>query len=151
MLFFVVPPPSVSVLDPPATPYNGTIFTITGVVQLDWNVDTDITASGMWSGDGVSQEITTPPYPTILNFQPLATSSSGEYNLTVSVRSSDNSSYIVGNSGNTSYNLVVRRKFCSHYVLFMGNVYISHHQLFPPTPLLLPLYLVTPRMVVERS
>ena len=108
---FVVPPPSVSVLDPPAIPYNGTVFTITGVVLLDQHVDTDVTASGMWSGVGGSQEITSPPYPTSLTFQLLATNSSGEYTLTVSVRPSDDSPYIVGNSGSTSYNLVVRRKF----------------------------------------
>ena len=108
---FVVPPPSVSVLDPPAIPYNGTVFTITGVVLLDQHVDTDVTASGMWSGVGGSQETISPPYPTSLTFQPLATNSSGEYTLTVSVRPSDDSPYIVGNSGSTSYNLVVRRKF----------------------------------------
>ena len=91
-------------------PYNGTIFTLTGVVQLDQSVDTDITASGVWStGDG-PQETTSPPYPTNITFQPLASNSSGEYTLTVTVRPSDNSQFIVGNSASTTYNLVVQRK-----------------------------------------
>ena len=137
-----------SVLDPPATPYNGTNFTITGMIQLDQNVDTDITASGMWSSDDEPQETTSPPYPTSLTFQPLATNSSGVYTLTVSVRPSDNSPYIVGNNGSTIYNLVVRRKFCSYYSLIMTYL---HHQLFPPDPLPLLWYHIASWMNVERS
>ena len=132
-----VPSPVVSVLNPPATPYNGTNFTITGVVQLDQNVDTDVTASGMWSGDDEPQETTTPPYPTIFTFQPLATNSSGEYTLTVSVRPSDNSPYILGNNGSTTYNVMVQRKlmwynyhfFCMHFIVSLTNFSSSF-----PTP-----------------
>ena len=100
----------VSVRDHP-TPYNGTVFILTGVVQLHQSVNTDITASGMWSsgGDG-SQETTSPPYPTSLTFQPLASDSSGEYILTVTVRPSDNAPFIVESNGTTTYNLVVQCK-----------------------------------------
>ena len=148
IFWIVVPPPSVSVLDPPATPYNGTNFTITGMIQLDQNVDTDITASGMWSSSDEPQETISPPYPTSLTFQPLATNSSGVYTLTVSVRPSDNSPYMVGNNGSTIYNLVVRRKFCSYYSLIMTYL---HHQLFPPDPLPLLWYHVASWMTVEKS
>ena len=77
-------------------------------------MDTAVIASGMWSNGGILQEstYTSLPYQTSLRFHPLATNSSGVYTLTVFVRPSDNSPYIVGNSGSTSYNLVVRRKFC---------------------------------------
>ena len=120
-----VPPPSISVLDPPATPYNGTVFTITGIVQLDQNVDTAVTISGMWSNSGgVAQDSTSPPYPTSLTFHPLATNSSGMYTLTVSVRASDNSQYIVGNNGSVSYSVIVRRKFIYiNYSIIVQNHY----------------------------
>ena len=104
-----VPPPTISVNDP-LTPYNGTVFTLTGVVQLDQSVNTDITVSGMWSTGNGPQETTSPPYPTSLSFQPLTSDSSGEYLLTVTIRPSDNSPFIVGSSGSTTYNLVVQRK-----------------------------------------
>ena len=87
------------------------------MVELDENVDTDVTVSGTWSNNGgVFQETTSPPYPTNLTFQPLATNSSDVYILTVSVRPSDNSPYIVGNNGSTSYSLVVRRKLAIYYI-----------------------------------
>ena len=108
-IIFAVLPPTVSVLGHP-TLYNGTNLTITGVAQLDQNVDTDVTASGMWSSDDEPQETTAPPYPTNLSFQPLATNSSGEYTLTISVRPLDNSPYILGINGSTTYNVMVQRK-----------------------------------------
>ena len=75
-------------------------------------MDTDVTVSGTWSKDsGVFQETTSPPYQTSLTLQPLATNSSGVYILTIFVRPSDNSPYIVGNNESISYNLVVRREF----------------------------------------
>ena len=108
-IFFTVPPPAISVREH-AIVYNGTNFTLTGVVELHENVDTDVTVSGVWSsGDGL-QESTSPPYLTNLTFQPLATNSSKEYTLTASVQPSDNSSFIVGNSGSYSYSLSVQRK-----------------------------------------
>ena len=105
-----VPPPTISVSDHP-TPYNGTNFTLTGVVELHQSVDTDISVSGVWSNGDGSQETTSPPYPTNLTFRPLTSDSSGEYVLTVTVRPSENSLFIVGSNGSTTYNLVVQRKF----------------------------------------
>ena len=76
--------------------------------------------SGMWSGaDDTSQETTSPPYLTNLTFQPLATNSSGEYTITVSVRPSDNSQFIVENSNSTSYTLTVRRELNKFLSLFI--------------------------------
>ena len=97
------------------TPYNGTNFTLTGVVQLSDYIDTDVTVLGVWSSISNSQETslqesTESPYPTDLTFQPLATNSTGEYTLTVTVRASDDSEFILGNSGSTTYNLVVTRE-----------------------------------------
>ena len=94
-------------------PYNGTIFTLSGVASLDLSVDTDVTAVGIWSvadDDGSQQVSTFPPYQTDLEFQPLATDSSDEYILNVTFRPSDDSPFIVGNSGSIIYNLMVQRK-----------------------------------------
>ena len=112
--YLAVPIPQVSILDH-VTPYNGTNFTLTGVVQLSDYVDTDVTVLGVWSSNSNPQETsllqsTESPYPTDLIFQPLTTNSTGEYTLTVTVRASDDSEFILGNSGNATYNLVVTRE-----------------------------------------
>ena len=103
------------------------MFKITGVVQLDQNVDTAVTTSGMWSSSGGVLQDSTSPYPTSLTFHPLATNSSGVYTLTVTIRPSDNSQYIVGNNGSTSYSVVVRRKLKLDYfysiILLYNNYY----------------------------
>ena len=105
-----VPSPVVSVLNPPATPYNGTNFTLTGMMVLNHqSVDTTIATSGIWSSSGGLPE-TTSQNNYNLTFQPIATNNSGEYTLTVTIRPSDGSVFIVGNSGSASYNVVVRCK-----------------------------------------
>ena len=73
-------------------------------------MDTDITASGVWSSGDGPQETTIPPYPTNLTFHPLTSNTSGEYTLTVTVRPLDNSPFIVWSNGSATYNLVVQRK-----------------------------------------
>ena len=113
-ILFTVPPPVISVREH-ATVYNGTNFTLTSVVELHGNVDTDVTVSGIWSSGDGPQQSTSPPYLTNLTFQPLATNSTGEYTLTASVQPSDNSSFIVGNSGSYSYSLSVQRKLRKFY------------------------------------
>ena len=104
-----VPAPTVSIHNN-STPYNGTVFTLTGVVQLHQIVDTDITVLGVWSSGGSPLQTTSQPYQTNLTFQPLTSNSSGEYLLTVTVRHSDNSPFIIGSSGRATYNLVVQCK-----------------------------------------
>ena len=110
----VVPIPQVSILDH-VTPYNGTNFTLTGVVQLSDYVDTDVTVLEVWSSNSNPQETclqqsTESSYLTDLIFQPLATNSTGEYTLMVTVRTSDDSEFILGSSGSTTYNLMVTRE-----------------------------------------
>ena len=100
---FLVPPPSISIVDH-STPYNGTNFTLTGVVVLEPSVDTDVISSGVWSRVGSPQETMS---PLNLTFQPLATNSSGDYTLTVTVQPSDDSMFIVRNNGSKSYSLTV--------------------------------------------
>ena len=101
--------PQVSIRDH-VTPYNGTNFTLTGVVQLSVYVDTPVTVLGVWSTGDNPQETTIPPYATDLPFQPLATDSSGDYTLTVTVRPSDNSEFILSRNGSVTYNVVVTRE-----------------------------------------
>ena len=104
-----VPHPAFSVLPHP-TAYNGTNLTITGRIDLDSNVNTPVTISGMWTGDTVPQVISVPPYQIMLLLLPVATDSSGEYTVTYTIRSSDNSPRIIEYSGQDSYNLAVARK-----------------------------------------
>ena len=130
----LVPPPIITVSDP-FTPYNGTVFTLTGVVQLDQSVDTDITVSGVWSSGDGPQETTSPPYPTNLTFQPLTTDSSGEYILTVTVRSSDNSPFIVENNSSATYNLVVQRKSLNLDAQFLKILALCSQRYLPVPPL----------------
>ena len=55
----------VSIIDHPI-PYNGTLFTLSGVAQLDHTVDTNVTAVGIWSDSDGPQETASPPYQTDL-------------------------------------------------------------------------------------
>lgn len=110
--FFVlkVPSPVVFIMEHPI-PYNGTVFTLNGVAQLDDSVDTNVMAVGIWSDSDNPQVTTSPPFITSLEFQPLASGSSKEYTLNVTIRPTDNSSFIVANSISIVYNLIVQRKF----------------------------------------
>ena len=85
------------------------------MIQLvSQNVDNAVIVSAIWLNGSNGWEIISSPYLTNLTFQPLATNSSGMYVLTVSVRSSDNSPYIVENNRSVAYNLVVRCKFAQN-------------------------------------
>jgi hypothetical protein len=95
---------------PHSTAYNGTNLTITGSIDLDSNVNTPVTVSGMWNGDTVPQVITIPPYQIMLSLLPVATDSSGEYTVTYTIRSSDKSPHFIEYSGQDSYNLEVSCK-----------------------------------------
>ena len=108
MLTIAVPPPVIS-FHTTSTPYNGTNFTLTGIVEMAM-VDVDIATSAVWS-DGRTVQETFPPYLTNLTFRPLATNSSGQYTLSVTVQPLESSEFIVGNNASNSYNLTVRRKF----------------------------------------
>ena len=85
-------------------------MTITGRIDLDSNVNTPVTISGMWTGDTVPQVITASPYQIMLSLLPVATDSSGEYTVTYTIRSSDNSPHITEYNGTDSYTLAVARK-----------------------------------------
>ena len=104
-----VPLPMIS-LHNHSTPYNGTNFTLTGVVELHTNVDTNVTVSLIWNtvNDQRNTTITSPPYVANLTFQPLATNSSGEYTFTAFIQPLNDSQFVVGNSGNTIFKLTVR-------------------------------------------
>ena len=95
-------------------PYNGTVFNLTGVILLDRNIiDSDVIAIWVWSYDGAileRLETRSQPYSASLVFEPLATNSSGEYSLAVTIQSSDRSDYIVANSGSIVFSLMVLRK-----------------------------------------
>lgn len=115
-------------------PYNGTNFTLSGLAQLDGNVDTNITATGVWSESGTPQVLMSPPYMTSMEFWPLTTSSSREYVLNFTFMPTDNSPFITSNSASLVYSLAVQRKLCtvSCFYSFDFNPYslaipYSHH------------------------
>ena len=92
-------------------------MTITGRIQQNSNVDTPVTVSGMWTGDATTQVVTASPYLIMLSLLPVATDSSGMYNVTYTIRSSDNSQYIMQYNGLESYNLTVEREpMCYTYI-----------------------------------
>lgn len=110
-----VPTLVVSVVGQSVTPYNGTVFTVTGALQLDKSiVNLDTTATWVWSFRGTMlkyQETVSPLHESVFTFQPLATDSSGEYTISVTLAPTDNSALIVENSISATYNLFVLRKF----------------------------------------
>ena len=108
-----VPTPEILVTSSSPTPYNGTIFSLTGAIQLDTsNVDIDIAATWQWSLGEMTllEETLSSPLQSVLSFLPLATNSSGEYRLSVTLAPLVNSSSIVQSSGSHLYNLSVLRK-----------------------------------------
>ena len=106
---FTVLDPVISVTNH-TTPYNGTNFTLTGVIQLSESIDTDVTVFVAWSPGSYSQVPVTPPYLTNLIFQPLATNSSRNLTLTVTIQPTDNSVFIMPTNTSITYNLVVMRE-----------------------------------------
>lgn len=105
-----------SISDHGLKPYNGTVFSLTGEVQLNISVvNTDITVLWVWSHGGrtLKTASTTSPSPhrLTIEFIPLATNSSGRYHLNMTVVPVDNAEYVIGNSDSgTSYDLVVESK-----------------------------------------
>ena len=119
-IFVVVPTSAVTVDEGPFPAYNGTVFNLTGVVQLNTAlVDTEVTVLWVWSLNGEElerQSTTSSPHQITISFQPLATNSSGQYllNLTIIPRDSE---YVIGNNDSHAlYNLVVLRKFSDHRI-----------------------------------
>ena len=105
----------------PFSPYNGTIYNLTGVLELDRNiVDINVTLVWMWSLNGnlLERQFTRSHLDRItISFQPLATNSSGLYHLNVFIEP-DNPLFVEGNRGSSAeYNLVVLRKFCNGCVI----------------------------------
>lgn len=111
-----VPTPVMSVTGPDSViPYNGTIYNLTGTIQLDMSiVNMDIiVATWVWTLAGETLgvfETVAPVYQSVLMFRPLATNSSGEYHLIVTLTSLNNTDYITESSASTTYYISVLRK-----------------------------------------
>ena len=95
-------------------PYNGTSYNLTGTIQqLDMSiVNTEIVTTWLWTLAGVMIRDfdVVSPHQSVLMFQPLATNSSGEYHLTVTLRSLNNTDYITESSASNTYSIFVLRK-----------------------------------------
>ena len=108
----IVPHPDVSITGH-LPPYIGTIFNLTGTIQLGIEiVSTNITITWVWTRGEKTLEThnTTRCYQSTITFQPLTTYSSGLYNLQVTLRSTTNSEYIVESHDSAFYRLTVQRK-----------------------------------------
>ena len=146
--FIAVPTPVLSVAEHLGlAPYNGTNFTLSGLAQLDGNVDISITATSIWSGSGAPQVSNTPPYLTSMEFRPLATNSSGEYVLNVTFTPTNSSPFIATSSASLVYNLMVQRKYLSNYCTLA-----FHFQIIPVAlPSLSPTIRVVSRQLSSDS
>ena len=95
-------------------PYNGTVFNLTGVLQLDTSiVNTDVIVTWVWSLDGQEldrQNTFAPLHEITISFNPLTTNSSGLYSLHLIVDPID-TTYVAGNINSTTYNLSVQSEF----------------------------------------
>ena len=113
----LVPAPGVAVAAvQPVTPYNGTAFSLMGTMQLDESViDIDVVATWEWSLSGRTlrhERTSSVLHPTVLTFQPLATNSSGEYSLNLTLAPLNRSDFIIESRVGTMYSLNVLRKYC---------------------------------------
>ena len=94
--------------------YNGTVYNLTGVLQLDTSiVDTDVMVLWMWSLNGqvsVRRSTSAAPHRITIPFTPLATDSSGLYDLNLNIVPR-NPQYVEGNNNSSkTYGLTVLRK-----------------------------------------
>ena len=113
--YFLVPTPKVAVTPQSRIPYNGTVYNLTGSMQLDTsNVDIDIVVTWEWSLRGQtlrSTETISAPHVSVLSFEPLATNSSGDYSLSVTVRPLNGSDFITDSSVVAIHSLNVLREY----------------------------------------
>ena len=112
---FLVPTPEVAVAPQSMTPYNGTVFNLTGSMLLDAvNVDIDIITIWEWSLRGHilrRTETISAPHMSVLTFEPLATNGSGDYLLIATVRPLNGSDFISDSSAVANHSLNIQRKY----------------------------------------
>ena len=106
------------------TPYNGSVFTITCNIELDSAVDTNVTATAIWSRMGqqlstdtattcITVSDTDSSYQTTLTFDPLGVVSShdGSYICEVTVAPNPPTAFILETTSlSNRYDLVVKGK-----------------------------------------
>ena len=93
-------------------PYNGTVFILTGMLELDTSlVDTVVVLTWIWSLNGEELDrwyTNTLPHRITIPFNPLTTNSSGLYSLNVDVDPFDPAFIIPNRNSSTTYNLSVQ-------------------------------------------
>ena len=98
----------------PFPAYNGTVYNLTGVLQLDTTiVDTDVAVMWVWSLNGqvsVRRSTSAAPHMITIPFNPLATDSSGLYDLNLNIVPR-NPQYIEGNNNSVTHRLTVLSEF----------------------------------------
>ena len=114
-ILYAVPTSMVTVTKDRFRPYNGTVFNLTGSLQLNETViNTDITIVWVWSLDGEqlhNRRTTSSTLQVTLTFEPLTMLSSGRYYLNLILLPIENSEYVIRNSNSgTFYDLMVEGK-----------------------------------------
>ena len=115
LILSVVPTSMVTVTKDRFRPYNGTVFNLTGSLQLNETViNTDITIVWVWSLDGEqlhNRRTTSSTLQVTMTFEPLTMLSSGRYYLNLILLPIENSEYVIRNSNSgTFYDLMVEGK-----------------------------------------
>ena len=114
-LLFAVPTSTVIVNEPPFPAYNGTVYSLTGVLQLDTTiVDTNVIVMWEWSRNGrvsVRRSTLVAPHMITIPFNPLATGDSGLYSLNLDIQ--PRLTFDVGGNSDssTTHNLTVLSEF----------------------------------------
>ena len=113
-----------------STPYSGTVFTLTCVVELESEVDTSVTVLTSWTKDDIELNntsritvdseamlITTSTYGSDVVFRPLSNRGSGDdgnYTCLAEIRDDE---YITGSSSSDTQTILVegQHKLCSSH------------------------------------
>ena len=99
----------------PFPAYNGTVYNLTGVLQLDTAiVDTGVNVMWEWSLNGqvlLRRNTSAAPHMITIPFNPLATDNSGLYSLNLNILPRD-PQYVIGNSdSSTTHTITVLSEF----------------------------------------
>ena len=112
-----VPTSVVTVNESPFPAYNGTVYNLTGILQLDTAiVDTGVNVMWEWSLNSqvsLRQSTSAVPHMITIPFNPLAMDDSGLYSLNLNIQPI-NPQYVIGNSdSSTTHSLTILSEFWS--------------------------------------
>ena len=112
-----VPTSVVTVNESPFPAYNGTVYNLTGILQLDTAiVDTGVNVMWEWSLNSrvsLRQSTSAAPHMITIPFNPLAMDDSGLYSLNLNILPINPQHVIGNNDSSTTHSLTVLSEFWS--------------------------------------